>query len=440
MLGDVSGAFRRVPIHADAVHMFAFRFDGYIIIDLSCGFGWCGSPAFYALAGSLINELYATSGPVGPSPLDAGRFTGNVWCDDHTYVEIDTGTRCYDANVTLRRAMLTVLGPSAVNERKFTVWDTAAKSLGLLWDTAAGTVSIPSIKLEKAARLTEAILCARSVSKRELDSLLGVWRHIVVCFPPARAFYQRAQAFAHTFNAGRRPVPSDVVDDLRLFGFIVTHPSRFNGIPVAHFARLLRPTVHVYMDASDSGICVLEPTRREFIRHRFSTAERDIIQDSEHSYSINVRELQSAVLAAVHWGPQWRRASPGGPVVVRCFIDNTSAVAWTNHRTSRHPLAQAFLRLLSLAEFQFYIVMSAEHIAGKINTMADAGSRAWEPTDSLWPVWTDLSRGWSQVLIRPPYTDLSTAWDACCTDTHWPTLPVPSTTRTGSSGARSRAS
>lgn len=46
MLGDVSGAFRHVLVHEDAVYIFAFVVDGYVVIDLSCGFGWCGSPAF----------------------------------------------------------------------------------------------------------------------------------------------------------------------------------------------------------------------------------------------------------------------------------------------------------------------------------------------------------------------------------------------------------
>lgn len=79
MLGDVTGAFRHVSMHADAVHMFAFMIDGYLVIDLPCEFGWCGSPAFYSIAGSLINYLYEhhTSDP-------AKQLTGNIWCDDHT--------------------------------------------------------------------------------------------------------------------------------------------------------------------------------------------------------------------------------------------------------------------------------------------------------------------------------------------------------------------
>ncbi|POM81695.1 Hypothetical protein PHPALM_298 [Phytophthora palmivora] len=58
MLGDVSGAFRHIPIHTDSVHKFAFVFDKFLVIDLSCGFGWCGSPAIYSIAGVIINSLY----------------------------------------------------------------------------------------------------------------------------------------------------------------------------------------------------------------------------------------------------------------------------------------------------------------------------------------------------------------------------------------------
>lgn len=120
MLGDVSGAFRHVPVHEDAVHMFAFAVDDYVVVDMSCGFGWCGSPAFYSLAGSAINDMYESSSPVSTSPADSSRFHGSVWCDDRTCTEVNTGQRCSDANNALRHAMITVLGPTAINDKKFT--------------------------------------------------------------------------------------------------------------------------------------------------------------------------------------------------------------------------------------------------------------------------------------------------------------------------------
>ncbi|OWZ17786.1 hypothetical protein PHMEG_0008222 [Phytophthora megakarya] len=76
---NVSGAFRHVPIHKDDVHSFIFMFNDYVIIDLSCGFGWCGSLSFYSLAGSVISD----SIPVHDDTLPIrGRLRGNVWCDD----------------------------------------------------------------------------------------------------------------------------------------------------------------------------------------------------------------------------------------------------------------------------------------------------------------------------------------------------------------------
>ncbi|ETP38298.1 hypothetical protein F442_14065 [Phytophthora nicotianae P10297] len=166
--GDIARPFRHVPIHEDAVHMFAFIFDGYVVIDLSCGFGW---------------------GPT-TSSVDSSNFVGNVWCDDQMCVEILAGSRCHDANIALRRAMAAVLGPSAINDEKFTEWSQINKALGLVWNTSEGTVSIPLCKLQKAERRVYKQLEDGRSTKRDLISVLGAMRHVSTCFPPARAFYQ----------------------------------------------------------------------------------------------------------------------------------------------------------------------------------------------------------------------------------------------------------
>jgi hypothetical protein len=103
MLGDVAGAFRHVPVHADHAHMFAFVIGGFLVIDLACGFGWCGSPAWYYLPGVLINGLYEQSYPMDRRNglheqscmvVSRQRRCGSFWCDDHTCIEIDEGLRC----------------------------------------------------------------------------------------------------------------------------------------------------------------------------------------------------------------------------------------------------------------------------------------------------------------------------------------------------------
>ncbi|KAG2886440.1 hypothetical protein PC116_g27227 [Phytophthora cactorum] len=87
--------------------------------------------------------------------------------------------------------MATVFGPTATNDKKFTSRSTQNKAFGLLWGTDDGTVSIPDGKLDKASYRVDKVICAGRATKTDLNKLLGVFRHVATCFPPARAFYQR---------------------------------------------------------------------------------------------------------------------------------------------------------------------------------------------------------------------------------------------------------
>lgn len=434
MLGDVAGAFRHVPVHAEHVHMFAFIIDGYLVIDMACGFGWCGSPAWYFLPGALINGLYEAG--VLQSAFNANLeppLQGSFWCDDHTCVELDQESRCFIANLVLRRAMATVLGPTAINERKFTKWKEQGRSLGLDWDTTNGTVTIPTAKIIKAQRRVTDILEIGTVTKTSVLSLLGSLRHLATCCPPARAFFQRIQDVAvHTGRYGRRKLTPMAVEDLRWFQIILQQHARFNRIPVEHFAQVATPAVHVHMDASNDGLCALVPSLRQFIRVRFTRSAKDATNSSVNS--INVRELQSAVLSALIWGPTWAATDTRHPTHICFWIDNVSAVSWSQRRASRQPRAQLYNRLLSLAEFNYSLVCTAAHVPGVENIMADAGSRAWTASDPLYTTWTNLSCGWTQIPVVEPYDDLLQLWERCSADMPSLTLPVPNKVHTGDSG------
>jgi hypothetical protein len=307
--------------------MFAFIIDGLLVIDLACGFGWCGSPASYYLPGVLINGLYEYYTYSIPAPVSLPRH-GSFWCDDHTCVELDHGLQCFAANLALRRAMATVLGPAAINEKKFTVWSERGRALGLDWDTQNGTVTIPSAKIEKAQRRILGILSAGTISKTEALSLVGCLRHIATCCPPARAFFQRLQDMAIQLGRyGRRVLATPAREDLLWFLVILRSDHRFTGIPVEHFAGIAVPSVDVYMDASNVGLCALVPTLKQYIRVRFTAAEQASFTAHTSVNSINVRELQSAVLAALIWGPVWETSNSTGLVRVRFWIDNASAVS-----------------------------------------------------------------------------------------------------------------
>ncbi|GMF13733.1 unnamed protein product [Phytophthora lilii] len=132
----------------------------------------------------------------------------------------------------------------------------------------------------------------------------------------------------------------EALDDLRWFCYILQHQERFNSIPVAQFAGESNSRVFVHMDASDEGLCAIEPTLKQFLRLKFSEEAKTQFRADKATNSINVRQMQSAILAALVWGPVWAQRFGPGTTTICFLIDNASAVAWTQRRLSRQPTAQ----------------------------------------------------------------------------------------------------
>jgi hypothetical protein len=418
MTGDVNGAFRHIPIAAKEVGRFAGTVPelGILIVDLCCPFGWSQSPGSYWVAGAAINHLYATSAPNWARQPRCFRdfFDAKAWCDDHTCIEPDLGSRLEEANIALRSSMVSILGANACNEKKFTTWFQRGRALGLDWDLKKLIVSMPPEKIGKALSRIRAIAGGETTTRTQLNKLMGSLRHVVTCIRPAASFVQRLAGLARsTPRFGSVPISAAVRDDLRWF-LLILLTGRLNQVPLTRFTLRHEPDFEVHMDASDRGVCALLPARREFIQVEFAAHERRLIQEfnstGANDFGINVRELMSAVFAAIAWGHHWQCADRPAFIHVRFWIDNQSAVSWTNRRSSRNAFAQLMLRILSLLEVRHGFYCSASHIAGSANTMADAGSRVWQSPD-LALTFADLSSMWTQVQIPPDSRNLSLLWE-----------------------------
>ncbi|ETK95460.1 hypothetical protein L915_01608 [Phytophthora nicotianae] len=165
------------------------------------------------------------------------------------------------------------------------------------------------------------------------------------------------------------------------------------------------------MDASDRGLCALWPARKEYLQLEFDADELQQIADfnglTSDEFSINIRELMSAVFAAIVWASQWSQSGQVEQAHTRFWIDNTSAVAWANRRSSRNLFAQMLLRLIGFLEVRYNFYSSAAHIPGAENVMADVGSRVWQ-SEEMARSFADMSFAWSQVEIPPNSRKLST--------------------------------
>ena len=84
---------------------------------------------------------------------------------------------------------------------------------------------------------------------------------------------------------------------------------------------------------------------------------------------IAAKEMVPVVIAVAIWGPRWSGSA------IQAFTDNIAVVCALSAGTARDPLLMHLLRCLHFFTAHFRIVICAQHIAGVLNTAADALSR-----------------------------------------------------------------
>lgn len=261
---------------------------------------------------------------------DAANFFAYVWVDDPIMVRLDFDDRCRIAKATLRLAMLAVLGPTAINEDKFTSWFSTIRALGLDSNTVTRTVAIPSDKIAKALRHLHDAQTVACLPVVVLMQLLGSLHHVATCLRSARPFYQRLHTTCARYpRHASVPMSQWIRDGLAWFDAILQLDA-FHAVPTRLFGSLPDPDIHVYCDASDSGLCVLDPALKCYIVFEFDATERRLVADRSSGFDINVREQFAIAVACWCLGEQWRARASISWLHVRFWTDNVTAMARTN--------------------------------------------------------------------------------------------------------------
>ena len=82
--------------------------------------------------------------------------------------------------------------------------------------------------------------------------------------------------------------------------------------------------------------------------------------------SIAIKELLPIVMAVAIWGRRWAKKH------VLCRCDNMAVVNILHSRSSKDPIIMHLLRSLHFFLAHWEIHLTASHIPGKLNTLADA--------------------------------------------------------------------
>jgi hypothetical protein len=207
-----------------------------------------------------------------------------------------------------------------------------------------------------------------------------------------------------------------VRDDLLWFDRILRCEA-LQGVPTRLFAPNPPVDIHVYMDASDDGLCVLDPAARAFIAIQFNAEERCAIAATPCAFDINVREQFAVALTCLLLGPSWRAAATTRWPHVRCWTDNRTAAARTNMLSAQHPQAQELNRCIGFLEAALQLHVSAAHLPGALNVVADAGSRLNDPRSRA--LFTNVVRDWSQVPVPPRFRAICNDFSSSFKPHHW---------------------
>ncbi|OWZ11638.1 hypothetical protein PHMEG_00015312 [Phytophthora megakarya] len=155
MISDIADAFHHVPVHADHAPAFEGRVSrsNHGIVSGIAVFGWTSSLGFFAVLGKAVRHYQRTgqSTVLGYSE----RFWAFQWVDDIVLIEVDIDDRLQKAEQRLRDG----------------------------WDIPNELVTVPQRKIAKMRGVLENTARWKFVTMKQLDSLVGVLRHIITFIP-----------------------------------------------------------------------------------------------------------------------------------------------------------------------------------------------------------------------------------------------------------------
>jgi hypothetical protein len=322
---DVNAAFRHVMVRLVDQPLLGITVDGLFACDLTLSFGVRTSPPIWARFPRMFMWIVRRNGIII-----------ECFVDDFLLV--------HPASLSLPDTMSQytwVLAKAAelgfsISKDKGTPPTHKGVYTGVLFDTVAGTVSIPEFRIKALCTIIIAILSAGVASVRDMESLAGKLQFASRAMPPGRVFirglYEALAQRASSPPSDQIPLSSTVRCDLEWWhkflpiwdGSIMLNQSAWS--PDQH-------DIVVTTDASTSwGWSMVWD--KQWCARQWTTAEREAATRSKRMSTTHL-ELIPIVYAALTWGHLWRglRVSfvtdcmPVRDILNRCDSPNTRTSA-----------------------------------------------------------------------------------------------------------------
>ena len=346
---DIQSAFRIVPVHPSDYHLL--------------GFQW-GSPArwfyhrvlpFEASSSPKIFETFSSALEwVAKNRLAIEEIAHIL--DDFLFGAYSQAA-C-NAHLTHFLHLCQYLGVPIAGDKTFSAAQRLVFS-GLLFDTNTQVIMLPEDKLLKCRQAIHQIQGRRSITLRDLQSVLGYLQFCTRAIVPGRAFLRRlynltigiSRPHHHiSLNAGARA-------DLAAWDFFLTH---FNGrVLMLPSAWETSTSLSLATDSSKLGYGAVFGTSWFYGQWPASWS-------TQH---ITLLELYPIVASLHAWAHTLRNKR------ILFFTDNLALVHIINQTSSRDPKIMVLLRRLVIIAMQFNIHFRSKWLPGCTNVLPDLLSR-----------------------------------------------------------------
>ena len=346
---DVKSAFRIIPIHPADYPLLGIRWDNLYYFDRTLAMGLSSSCAIFESFSTALEWL---------SINHFGTCAVLHILDDFLFIA-KTRDQC-DRDLKNFILMCNHIGVPLAPEK--TVGPaTVLQFAGITLDSIRFEARLPDDKLLKCRLMLRNFYTRRTVTLKELQSLIGLLNFTCIVVTPGRAFLRR---FIDLTKGIQKPhhhirlskgAKLDILVWLRFL-------DEFNGKSF-FFSDIWETsdTLHLYTDAAGSiGFGAV------FGCHWL----QGLWPEMWKTFNIAFLELFPIVIAVHVWG------SLMADKRIIFFSDNAAVVDIINKQTSKHQDIMVLLRDLVLSCLRHHIFFQARHIPGLQNSSADYISRS----------------------------------------------------------------
>ena len=357
---DFKSAFRNLGMRKEDWCLLVMKAESpldqqtYFFFDKCLPFGGSISCAHFQLFSDAVAHIFTHA---------TGRRVVN-YLDDFLFVG-KTKKECNDQMHTFLSICRAIGFPVSMEK---TYW--ASQNivfLGIMMDTRTQKVYLALEKIEKAKSLIYKLITKKKGEILEIQRLCGLLNFFAKCIIPARAFTRRIYSNTRNYNLKPRHhvgIKPETVMDLTLW-LQFLNSQQFYNRPFTDFSKTLTARdIQFYTDSSGKIGC------GGYCGTAWFAAQWDKQFLRENNPSIEYLELYAVAVGVLNWLGNYPNSS------ICLYCDNRSVVDMLNSTSSSCSNCMILIRLIVLEGLRCNTKITARHVVGRDNLIADCLSRA----------------------------------------------------------------